>query len=210
MVIYQSLTGSFSLLYTSLVYVYWLSTLANAISGYLTAYKAPKLGQAAFRRASMFQMCCVYFTWRFSPHAIGLGYGVVRIIDIACALGMVLGILSFSALAITLPDKILAVAISVGTLALLTLAGYPIQLAMEGEEWWSCVREAYPMQEVAFSGYVYVPATWTLAIIMFGVTLFQRQIISPALFGYGFIISVLATLLVTVLMQEVHIPVVST
>ena len=210
LITFQSLTGSYDLLYTPLIYIYVLSTFVNALSGYLTVHKSPKIGQDAFRRAAIFQMCCVYYVWRFSPLAIGLGYGVVRIFDFICAAGMILCLLSFTILALTFPNKVQAIAVATGTLALLALSGYPVQLALEGEEWWNCVQGEYPKQEIAFSGYVYVPTTWTFAMILFGVTLFQRQIISPAVFGYGFIASVLGSLFITVMTQELHVPVVST
>ncbi|CBY18433.1 unnamed protein product [Oikopleura dioica] len=70
---------------------------------------------------------------------------------------------------------------------------YPMQLAFEGEEWLDCITEIYPLQRQGFAGYVYVPTTWVLAILN--------------LSGVG---SVVGILILTVMMQEYHIPYVST
>ena len=53
--------------------------------------------------------------------------------------------------------------------------------------------------------YIYVPATWAFAAILFGATLLIRKIVSPLIFGasLGLVMSVLVG---TVLAQEVHIP----
>ncbi|CBY31840.1 unnamed protein product [Oikopleura dioica] len=87
---------------------------------------------------------------------------------------------------------------------------YPMQLAFEGEEWLDCITEIYPLQRQGFAGYVYVPTTWVLAIVFFGITLEMRKICTNKqlnLYGVG---SVVGILILTVMMQEYHIPYVST
>ena len=74
----------------------------------------------------------------------------------------------------------------------------------------SCIDEMHPAQRVGFAGYVYVPASWVFASMMFGVTLVDRKIISTISFGLVFGLLINGILLATVFAQEVHIPFVST
>lgn len=61
---------------------------------------------------------------------------------------------------------------------LLLLSAYPVHLAIGGNAWLDCLEDTYPEQRVGFSGYVYVPATFVLAAMMFGATLVERKIIT--------------------------------
>lgn len=79
-----------------------------------------------------------------------------------------------------------AIAPLFGSFATWLLSIYPIQLAYQGQEWLLCLEGMYPAQRVGFAGYVYVPASWVFACMMFGVTLVDRKIISPAKFGIIF------------------------
>ena len=58
--------------------------------------------------------------------------------------------------------------------------------------------------------YVYIPATETFSLILFGVTLFLRKIISPIELGIASFLVIFLCVFSTVLTQEVHIPDVST
>ena len=58
----------------------------------------------------------------------------------------------------------------------------------------------------ARTGYIYVPATWAFALMLFGATLWNRKLASDIALGGGFAGVTLATLCSTVLMQEVHYP----
>ena len=90
------------------------------------------------------------------------------------------------------------------------LATYPIQLAILGQEWWDCIQERYPMQAPGMVAFIYVPATVTFSLILFGATLYQRGILSDVEFGLGATAIVMVCLVTTVLTQELHIPDVST
>jgi hypothetical protein len=68
----------------------------------------------------------------------------------------------------------------------------------------------FPKQRLGFSGYVYIPATFSLAAMLFGATLVERGILTDLQFGAGFGGLIIVTLVSTVIVQEVHIPVVST
>ena len=65
-----------------------------------------------------------------------------------------------------------------GGIGILFMSIYPMQLAFQGEEWLDCITERYPLQRTGFAGYVYVPTTWVLAIIFFGITLEARKILT--------------------------------
>ena len=53
------------------------------------------------------------------------------------------------------------------------------------------------------AAYIYVPTTWAFALMLFGGTLYNRKIIGDRALGGGFAGVTLATLLTTVIMQEV-------
>jgi len=153
----------------------------------------------------------VYYVLRFSPLlADSPAPPLLRAADWAFGLGLPLGIASLGATALQMLPALLAAPVLIGCFAFLLLAGYPVQLALEGDSWWHCVQAAYPMQSVGMVGYIYVPATWTFAVMMFGATLHQRKVVGELPLGVVFLGLVLGTLLCTVLLQEVHIPVVST
>ena len=46
-------------------------------------------------------------------------------------------------------------------------------------KWLECIVEQYPAQREAFSGYVFVPTTWMIGAMFFGVTLLTRKIMTP-------------------------------
>ena len=62
----------------------------------------------------------------------------------------------------------------VGSIGLLMMSIYPIHLLLGGEDWISCIVEQYPAQREAFSGYVFVPTSFVVCAMFFGVTLLGR------------------------------------
>ena len=189
---------------------YAIATFSNALAGFLITGRAPRNFQAVFARTAVFQMCLVYYVARFSPAFRGGGTWAVAIIDVTVALFTVLAIASFALFGLTSMPPAIGAALLIGSFSLALLAGYPLQLAILGDEWWQCVQRAYPMQAIAMVAYIYVPATWAFAVMLFGSTLWHRKIIGDMALGGGFAGLVLATLVSTVLMQEVHLPDVST
>ena len=173
--------------------------------------RAPSAVRVFFEHAAMFQVCLVYYALRFShlwPSTWPLATSAADML-----LGVVatpLGILSFVVSAFAKLPLPVAVSVLFGSFALALLALYPLHLALGGEEWWQCVQHVYPQQSVGMVGYIYVPATVTFSAMLFGATLLLRRVIGELVFGSVFLGLVLATLVSTVLMQEVHIPVVST
>ena len=191
---------------------------ANAIAGAQLAGRAPAFCRPVFLYAAGFQVCLCYYILRFSPagsaEVASLGHGFLLpllMLDWMGAIVMVGGIASFVVTATRLvPSRVIAAAILVGSGALGLLAAYPVQLAVGGQEWWTCIQDAYAMQAAGMVGCIYIPATTAFAAMLFGATLWLRKILSDVAFGGGFLGIILATLGGTVLMQEIWIPVVST
>merc|ERR1719336_2107750 len=173
--------------------------------------RAPAFTRLVFGNAAIFQLILLYYALRFSPLWPESLARVTRVLDIAFGLATPAWIVRifFEAYEI-LRSPIERGALFVGCLAFGLLAFYPVQLAWGGQEWWDCVRDEYPDQSAAMPAYIYVPATMTFAALIFGATLLVRRIISEATFGVAILGFTLATLLATVLMQEVYFPVVST
>ena len=190
--------------------LYAYATFANAAAGLFITGRAPKHFQGVFARTAVFQMCLVYYVARFMPGFPGGGTLLITALDMAVAAFTVLAIFSFAVFGIQHMPPTIAVALLIGSVALALLAGYPLQLAILGDEWWQCVQVAYPMQAIAMVAYIYIPATWAFAVMLFGSTLWNRKIIGDLALGLGFAGLVIVTLVSTVLMQEVHLPDVST
>jgi hypothetical protein len=190
--------------------LYAYATFANAAAGLFITGRAPKHFQGVFARTAVFQMCLVYYVARFMPGFPGGGALLITALDMAVAAFTVLAIGSFAVFGIQHMPPTIAVALLMGSFALALLAGYPLQLAILGDEWWQCVQVAYPMQAIAMVAYIYIPATWAFAVMLFGSTLWNRKIIGDLALGLGFAGLVIVTLVSTVLMQEVHLPDVST
>jgi len=190
--------------------LYAVSSCVNAAAGLAIGGSAPRNVRNIFRSCAVFQLSLLYFVARFSPSFPAGRSAAVALLDRAVSLLTVIGVASFAlAAAVKLPLAVGA-GVMVGSLALALLTGYPLQLAILGQEWWECVHTAYPKQGLAMVAYIYVPATWAFAVMLFGATLWSRKLIGDLALGGGFAGLVLATLVSTVLMQEVHLPDVST
>lgn len=187
--------------------------VGNGLAGVAMVDRAPAHTRPAFLHAAYFQCCLAYYVWRFSPACAAIwttAFGPWPwLLDCCASLAIVGGIVSFAMTGLRQVPAV-AAAILVGSAALGLLAVYPLQLAYGGEEWWTCIQRKYPMQAGGMVGYIYVPATTAFAAMLFGATLWLRKILSDIGFGGGFLMAILATLGGTVLMQEVHIPIVST
>ena len=155
-------------------------------------------------------MCLVYFAWRFSPRCPPAPGAAVAVADAVAAGGLLLGIALFCGAALRRLPPVTALPLLGGCGALALLAGYPVQLALLGDEWWQCVQRQFPQQGVGMAGYIYVSASFSFGAILFGATLMNRRVVTEGAFAAAFASLVLATLLCTVLSQEVWIPRVST
>ena len=185
---------------------YVVAGVANALAGLVITGRAPRKYRPAFRLCALFQCGLIYFVWRFSP-AFPLGGSLIAAtIDTCMAVLLLVGIIGFAVVALAFLPLFIAVAVVMGSAALALLAGYPLQLAYLGQEWFECVQMQYPLQGAAMVAYIYVPATWAFALMLFGATLWSRHIIGDIGLGGGFAAVVAAVLVTTVLMQEVHFP----
>jgi hypothetical protein len=211
--------------------LYSFFTACNALAGAKLSHVAWKDTQRIFRQCAHLQQCLCYYILRFAPvfsHVLAflqqrrsslsekktMMMKWIHLADILMAIVLVLVTLSFQHVAYTQwvahDKKAIAVAVSIGSFGLLLLSTYPIQLAIGGQEWWECIQQRYPEQNVGMVGYIYVPATVTFSLILFSATLYQRGILSDIQFGIGAATITLVCLIATVLSQELHIPFVST
>lgn len=226
-----SLRGRFGLLETAwAVPVYCGFTAANAAAGYAMAPRARKTAQMPFKVAALAQLCLTWVAFRFRPSA-GPGPGinggsalphreawaftqVERSLDVVAAIVLLLAnaAMVFTALTVVRVEigNAAAVAICGGSFGLLLLSAYPVHLAIGGDEWLNCVVDQYPMQLQGFAGYVYVPTTFVFSAMLFGATLLDRAVITSTFFGVVFGGFVAGTVVVNVIVQELHIPYVST
>lgn len=198
---------------------YSLFMAANSLAGFKLSDIAWKETRNIFRRCAVLQLCLSYYVLRFSPwfdRAFGRfqAHGsAAYAVDVAFSVRLVACTLSFQKVAIDhwfMQKREIAVAVSVGLLGLSLLSSYPIQLAAGGDDWWRCAQENYPRQNVGLVGYVFVRATVTFSLMLFGATLYQRGIVNDRQFGLGSAFITMTCLVGTVLTQELHIPFVST
>jgi len=209
-IVYESLSGTYEGVQGPLLLCYCFATAANSVAGYHIAGRAPICFRVFFQCAAVFQLCLVYYVWRFSPLWLQTWPAATSAADIAVASMIPFNIAAFIFAGFVHLPLLAAVAVLFGSFGLVLLAVYPAQLAFGGEQWWQCVQAAYPQQSVGMVAYIYVPATVTFSAMLFGATLWLRRIIGDLIFGGVFLGLVLATLVGTVLMQEVYMPGVST
>jgi len=206
--------------------IYSISTSINAIAGSKLSHLAWKETRRVFERCAMMQLCLSFYVLRFAPiftqiftmlyddFGLKLVDTLLYIIDKTFALALIFCTLSLYQVAFDQwyihKKKAIALSIAIGILGIFLLSTYPAHLALFGQEWWECIQHRYPEQNVGMVGYIYVPATVTFSLILFGATLYQRGILSASSFGMSSIIIVTFCLIGTVLSQELHIPNVST
>ena len=151
-------------------------------------------------------MCLLYYVIRFLPSFRNYGS---RYVDIAVCFPLVMACLQFLQIAFSQTSLALQVALTVGTAALSLTLFYPLQLAWD-PLWLDCLLEhRYPVQDLAMSVYIYMPATFTFALILFGATLYLRKIITETQFAIISLFLVTFSLLGTVLLQEIQLPEIS-
>lgn len=115
-------------------------------------------------------MFLTYFVYRFMNY---IERALLQYLDIFTSIG-ILGTIMMMFYKVTVPVKgqpNIKIPVGIGCFCLALLAGYPLQLAFGGHDWYECVLDTYPMQRVGFVYYVYVPATFTFGAMMFGATL---------------------------------------
>lgn len=210
----SSLFGDYTLLNSAALHVYCLSAFANAVSGILISGRSPSKTRLLFRCACIQQTGLVWFAFRFRPETNAAFPSILTALDILFTLCILAANGVYVQQCATWIQKEMgpqvAASIIVGVFGINLMAGYPMQMALGGDAWLTCVVQEYPRQREGFSGYIYVPTTWVFSSMLFGATLLNRKIISKAQFGIGFGMCVAGILVLTVISQEIHIPFVST
>lgn len=208
--IFHSITGNLKPYRKSssplILILYSVSTVLNAVAGFQLTDKAWVETRDVFKQCAVLQVCLSYFVVRFSCHfseallpwsdstpdlTIGITnkvtFFLVRVLDIIFSLSSVLCVLLFQRVAYHqwCKSKSISLGVSIGSMALMLLTVYPIQLVMFGHEWWNCIQDRYLAQNIAMTAFIYVPAAVTFSLILFSATLYQRGILSDTEFGSG-------------------------
>jgi hypothetical protein len=202
--------------------LYLISTFFTSMAGYRMSDKAQVIARPVFKQSALLQICLVYFMLRFSTYfseetsfwskryeIIALA---IRLVDTFFAVSIFLCTLSFQRTAFGQWEKSkpIAIMISVGCLGLTLLAVYPAQLALFGQNWWDCIQDKYQEQNAVIVTFTLLPTTMLFSLILFGVTLNTRGILSDIEFSAAAVMSVLLTIVLFALVIEYHIPDVST
>ena len=127
-IVYGSLSGSFEGVQGPLLLCYCLATAANSVAGYLIAGRAPRVFRVFFKCAAVFQLCLVYYCLRFSPLWRTTWPAATSAADLAVAAVIPLSIVAFIFAGFVHLPLLAAVAVLVGSFALVLLAVYPTQL----------------------------------------------------------------------------------
>jgi len=209
-----------------LVFIYVISTVASSVAGYRLSRVAFAETVGIFQRCAILQYMLCYFIVRFLPHTtqwIALLHNnymsdialhietIIQLVDIFSTLVLVICMFSFNRIVF---DKKYSTSIKIavlsGTFGLQLLASYPMQISYNGQKYWQCVQERYPLQASGMVAFIYIPTSLTFNIILFGATLYQRKILTETTLGIGSMFIILTCIVSTVLSQEIHIPNVST
>ena len=222
----SSIVGSFTLVKSSVLYVFITSAVVNAISGIVLTRSTAALVKICYQLAALLQLAFAYLCFRLRPEELlvpvpveyrGLVESAFKITDTAMFATLMIcnGLLFWAGWVNMRGDNklnkwwfILAVA---GTSFLvLIISAFPFQLWQGGSEWIDCVQELYPAQRLSFTSFVYVPTTWMFSMMFFGISLMKRKIVTPTLFALVFGAGNLFIFLLVILMQEIHLPNVAT
>jgi hypothetical protein len=230
---------SFSAEVPILVLMYCVFAFANAYWGYQISIRVKQQYAFYFQRTAAFQMALIYFIPCFLPMKIWSQMQenlwsiiLLAVMDVSACLVLTWSIFSFRN-----PTQgqqpALDAAVWVGIAGLLAVAFYPIQFSLGNaqmarqrllnpfddtssisevhpDDYWSCIHRKYSLQGVALSAFVYIPASWVFAMVLFGSTLRIRNIITPFQFAIGMVGAVVSWILLPALSMEYQCPYVST
>lgn len=195
--------------------IFVVSMILSGLVGTKMASYAKKSYRFAFQFMGMELALLSYFSLRLVPtFATQLGHCLaIRCLD--CLLAATLVLLAFSGMqnvrkltnAGDIP-RALSYSIYPAFLPLLTLAVLPLHLAWGGMDWYDCVHRQYPAFGYTTAAFAYTPACWTISVIAFATTLYNRKFIGVMTMSLIFLTS-LGTLAVTVISMEYHVPFVS-
>jgi hypothetical protein len=214
------------------IYIFGFATFLNAGSGLMLAPSATKMAQPIFRKIAWIQICLIYYTFRFLPEMYMLfaeqdaddsndegnqwkqlysKRAIVRYMDIICFSIMTISTLGFGkdSLDYFQESKSISIAFLCSMFGIATLCVYPGHLVYD-ENWFTCIVSQYPIQGVAMTSYVYVPAATMIAFLSFVGTLNLRKMINNTETSILMIVCVFGILFIDVIAMEYWITDVST
>ena len=214
-----SFVGNYTLINSSMLWIYLLSAVANTVSA-IPMISGPVYVKECFRLCIYLQLGLLYQVFRFRPTDENMtsydpeeGEGmIIRIADVAaislcfasmwkmCKIGfdMVQGNISNV-------GSNVGYAVVFSTLTILPLLTYPLHVAFRGSDWIDCVSRDWPMQTTSFVAYVYIPTTWMFMMMAFSASLYNRKIISTQTLIGLFICGSFLIFSSAVLAQETHL-----
>lgn len=215
------------------IYIFGFTSLINAVSGLMLIPAATKMAKPIFHKIAWIQICLIYYTFRFLPEVymlfsidttdddpnhnnnlknnVTLKRGIIRCMDIIFCLIIIMATLGFGKDAIYYfqESKAISIAFVCSMFGVATLCIYPSHLVYDAN-WLTCTLSKYPIQGVAMTAYVYIPAITMIAFLSFVGTLNLRKMINNTHTAVLLIVCVFGILLIDVIAMEYWITDVST
>jgi len=188
-----SFIGNFTLIRSSMFWIYLISAVANTVSA-IPIISGPVYVKECFRLCIYLQLGLLYQVFRFRPtdsndpddESIMIRIADVTAISLIFASMWKMVKIGFEMTQGNIPScsPPVGYAVIFSTLTILPLLTYPLHVAFRGTEWIECVTRDWPSQTLSFVAFVYIPTTWMFMVIAFAATLHNRKIISSqALIG---------------------------
>ena len=217
-----SFIGNFTLIRSSMLWIYLLSAVANTVSA-IPIISGPVYVKECFRLCIYLQLGLLYQVFRFQPNDDMTpndpeNEGVmIRIADVT-AISLILASMwkmvkiGFEMIQGNIPScsPPVGYAVIFSTMTILPLLTYPLHVAFRGSEWIECVTRDWPSQTLSFVAFVYIPTTWMFMVIAFAATLHNRKIISSQALIGCFVCGSFLIFFSAVLAQEHHLQGVAT
>ena len=217
-----SFVGNFTLIKSSMLWIYLLSAVANTVSAF-PMISGPVYVKECFRLCIYLQLGLLYQVFRFRPTDEMTSNDpegenlMIRIADVS-AISLIFASIwkmvkiGFEMVQGNIPScsPPLGYAVIFSTLTILPLLTYPIHVAFRGSEWIECVTRDWPSQTLSFVAFVYIPTTWMFMVMAFAATLHNRKIISSQALIGCFVCGSFLIFFSAVLAQEHHLQGVAT
>ena len=217
-----SFIGNFTLIRSSMLWIYLLSAVANTVSA-IPIISGPVYVKECFRLCIYLQLGLLYQVFRFRPsdemtpndpenEGVMIRIADVTAISLIFASMWKMVKIGFEMIQGNIPSCSPAVGYAVifSTLTILPLLTYPLHVAFRGSEWIECVTRDWPSQTLSFVAFVYIPTTWMFMVIAFAATLHNRKIISSQALIGCFVCGSFLIFFSAVLAQEHHLQGVAT
>ena len=213
-----SFVGNFTLIKSSMLWIYLLSAVANTVSA-IPMISGPVHVKECFRLCIYLQLGLLYQVFRFRPTDEMTSYDpeegeslIIRIADVMaislCFASMwKMCKIGFEMVQGSIPNcgSSVGYAVIFSTLTILPLLTYPLHVAFRGSDWIDCVTRDWPSQTLSFVAYVYIPTTWMFMMMAFSASLYNRKIISNQTLIGLFICGSFLIFSSAVLAQETHL-----